>query len=178
MADQEKKQPDKDSLNIEYQECVSASRFVVGTRFNYFLSFTTFFFILVGAFHYVWASDQNVFGTLKPTVMLTIALFGLFMVAIALTLEQRAAQLYKDADKRATELERLMGIQGGIRQIFIFTLPAQRKKFFFIPVTHTASIRMFYRVVNFIWILLMLFSGYHVLYQVLDSLKLLKGDVP
>lgn len=146
---------------MEYQECVSASRFVVGTRFNYFVSFTTFFFILVGGFHYAWASQVNVFGGLKPWIMLAIALFGLYMVAIALILERRAAQLYRTADNRAADLERLMGIQGGIRQIFV--MPWQRKKFLGIPVTHTASIRMFYGVVALIWISLILFSVYQIL---------------
>lgn len=152
---------DPDFLKLEYQECVSASRFVVGTRFNYFVSFTTFFFILVGGFHYIWTTETKVFGELKPWIMLAIAVFGIYMVVTALILEQRAAQLYRTADNRAAELERLMGIQNGVRQIFV--MPVQKKKFLGIPITHTASIRMFYRVVAFIWILLVLFSVYRSL---------------
>lgn len=162
MVDQEEKQSDRDTLNIEYQECVTHSRFVVSTRFSYFVSFTTFFLILVGGFHYVWTAEIDVFGKLKPWIMLSISLFGFYMVGIVLILELRAAQLYRASDRRAANLERLMGIKDGIRQIFV--MPEQRKKFFVIPLTHTAGIGMFYGAIALIWFVLILFSVYQIMF--------------
>lgn len=157
MVNQEKQQPDRDLLKLEYQEAVTHSRFIVATRFNYFASFTTFFFILVGGFYYAWIAKEDVLGEpLKSWIMLLVVLFGFYMVTVALFLEHRATQLYRAADNRAAELERLMGIENGIRQILI--MPGRIKKFLGIPITHTTSIRMFYRLVALIWIIAMIFS--------------------
>jgi len=62
LVNQEEKQPDQDLLKLEYEKAISHGEFIVGIRFNYFISFTTFFFILVGAFYYVWATEENVPG--------------------------------------------------------------------------------------------------------------------
>jgi hypothetical protein len=83
------------------------------------------------------------------------------MVAISLILERRAAQLYRAADNRAADLERLMGIQNGIRQIFV--MPELKKKFFGILLTHTASIRMFYGAIAVFWAILVIVSSYQAL---------------
>ena len=162
MTNEEDKQTNRDPLNIEYQECVTHSRFVVSTRFSYFMSFTTFFFVLIGGFHYVWTAEESVFGKLKPWIMLVVSAFGFYMVGIVLILERRAAQLYRAADKRAADIEKLMGIQNGIRQIFIMS--NQRKKFFGIPLTHTAGIAMFYGAVALIWLALIFFSVCDILF--------------
>ena len=131
MVDQEEKEPNRELLNIEYQECVSASRFVVGTRFNYFASFTTLFFILIGGFYYIWSEEEKVEKELKPWLLFVISGFGLYVISTVLILEKRVVQLYRAADKRAAELERLMGIQNGVRQIFI--APERVQYFFGIP---------------------------------------------
>ena len=161
MVNQEEKQPDRELLNIEYQECVSASRFIVGTRFNYFVSFTTLFLILVGGFYYIWSEEEKVEEELKPWLLLAIAVFGLYVISTVLILEKRVVQLYRSADNRAAELERLMGIQNGVRQIFV--APERVQYFFGIPLTHTFGIGMFYKVIFVTWLFAVLFSIYQIL---------------
>ena len=151
-------------LNLEYQECVSASRFLVGTRFNYFASFTTFFIVLIGGFYYVWITEEAKLGYLKPWFLLAISMFGLYTVSTVLILEKRVIQLYRSADNRAADLERLMGIKDGIRQTFV--TPKLQSKFLGIPMTHTAGIGLFYKVIFVIWLVVVIFSTY----QILDSL--------
>lgn len=153
--------PDPDFLKLEYQECVSASRFVVGTRFNYFTSFTTFFVVLVGGFYYVWTTKKETLGELKPWFLLAIAVFGLYTVSTVLILEQRAIQLYRAADNRAAELEQLMGIKDGIRQIFVSS--GRKSKFLGIPLTHTVGIGLFYWVIFVIWLIAVFFGIYQSL---------------
>ena len=174
MAYQEEKPPDRWLLKIEYQECVSHGRFIVGIRFSYFVSFTTFFFALVGAFHYVWATQDEVFGKLKPWLMLAIAMFGFYTVIVAMIIERRSIQLYRASDSRAADVELMMGIRGGIRQTF--KMPWRTQYFFrIIPVTHSAGVAMLYRAVAFIWIVLALFSAYKILSSFLQAKEVCCG---
>ena len=92
--------------------------------------------------------------------MFAVASFGAYMAIIVLILEQRTIQLYRTADNRAAELEKLLGIKDGIRQIFV--MPGQVKKFLGVPITYTASITMFYWGVALIWILAMIVSMYQI----------------
>lgn len=150
-----------DLLKLEYQECVSSSRFHVGIRFSYFVSFTTVFLILVGTFNYIWAMEPDKLGRLKPWTMISIAGFGLFTAIVAIMIEIRNHQLYRTADIRAAFLEKKMGIIGiigGIRQIY--ANPVKPHRILWVPITHTVGIRMFYGVVLLIWILLILISRY------------------
>lgn len=173
MVSQEEKQPDQDLLKLEYQEAVSHSRFIVGIRFSYFISFITIFFALVGAFHYVWISEAKALEQLKPGIMLAIAMFGFYMVVVAIIIERRNIQLYRAADNRAADLERLMGIKGGIRQIYV--MPWRTQYFFGITVTHSMGVAMFYRAVAFIWIALALFSVYKILSSFLQAKEVCCG---
>ena len=164
LASQEE-QPNRELLKIEYQECVSSGRFIVGIRFSYFVSFTTFFFILVGAFHYVWTSEVEALKQLRPGVMLAIAGFGFYTVIVAMILEKRSIQLYRTSDNRAADVEQLMGIKSGIRQIFMMPFRTQYLFIKKIPITHSMGIAMFYRAVASIWIVLILFSVYEIVYS-------------
>ena len=166
MVNQEEKQPDRELLNIEYQECVSASRFVVGTRFNYFVSFTTLFLVLIGGFYYIWAEEEKMEEEIRPWLLLAIALFGLYVIGTVLILEQRAIKLYRSADNRASKLEQLMGIQNGIRQIFV--APEQKSKFLGVPLTHTVGIGSFYWFIALFWASLVLISGYQSLLTIFN----------
>ncbi|MDO8660009.1 MAG: hypothetical protein Q7K54_05435 [Candidatus Parcubacteria bacterium] len=150
-----------DLLKLEYEKAISHGEFIVGIRFNYFLSFTTFFFILVGAFHYVLITEEKVFGGLKPWLMFAIALFGFYTVVVAFIIELRSVQLYRASDQRAADLEMLMGIKNGIRQILL--MPKRKIPLIGIPVGHAAGIAMFYGAVSLFWILLTFFSYYQIL---------------
>lgn len=141
--------PDPFFINLEYQECVSVSRFVVGNRFNYFVSFTTFFVVLVGGFYYVGITEKEILQELKPWFLLAIAGFGLYTSIIVLILEQRGIQIYQTADNRAAELERLMGIKDGIRQILVMS--QRKKKLLGVPLTYTFGIKSFYWLIFVIW---------------------------
>lgn len=66
MQETDEKMTDKELLQLEYRECVEHGRFMVGVRFNYFITFTTFFFVLIGAYNYVLIAEPKVFGVLKP----------------------------------------------------------------------------------------------------------------
>lgn len=161
MVNQGEKHPDRELLNIEYQECVSASRFFVGTRFNYFASFTTLFLVLIGGFYYIWAEEEKVNKELNPWLLFAISLFGLYVISTILILEQRVIQLYRATDNRAAELELLMGIKNGIRQTLV--APGRVQHFLGIPLTHTFGIEMFYKVIFVIWLIVVLFSTYQIL---------------
>ncbi len=161
MVNQEEKQPDQDLLKLEYEKAISHGEFIVGIRFNYFISFTTFFFILVGAFYYVWATEENVPEKLKPVLMIAISVFGFYTVGVAFIIELRSVQLYRASDQRAADLEKLMGIKDGIRQILL--MPKQKLRFLRITIGHAAGIAMFYVLVAFVWIFLLCFSVYKTL---------------
>lgn len=156
MVDQGEKQPDRDLLKLEYQECNSHTRFIVGIRFSYFVSFTTLFFALVGAFYFVWISEAKELQQLKPVAMLAIAGFGFYTVFVARMIEQRNIQLYRTSDSRAADLEWLMEIKEGIHRILV--MQGRKQYLLKIPVTHTRAIDMFYRAVAIVWVLLVLFS--------------------
>ena len=157
---EDEKNPDRELLKLEYEECVSHGRFVIGIRFTFFVSFLTVFFVLMGAYHYIWATEPKVFRHLKPFVLLAAALFGLYTVIVAKIIERRNIQTYRTCDDRASILERMMGIQNGIRQVFASLEWEQR--FLGIPMTHAVGISMFYWAVTLIWTLLILFSSYQL----------------
>lgn len=148
-------------LNLEFDECVSSSRFHVGVRFNYFISFTTIFFGLVAAFHLVWTTEPDVFGKLKPWFLFAISLFGFFTAIVAIIIELRTYQIFRAADKQADLLEERMGIKHGIRKIYAEPLPPYR--FLKIPLRHTVAIGFFYGLIAFVWTLLIIFSVYEIL---------------
>jgi len=160
------KPPDQDLLKLEFQECVSAGRFFVGLRFTYFFSFTTFFFILIGAFHYVWTSEAKELEIIKPVIMLAIAVFGFYTVISAMIIERRNIQLFRIADRRAAFLEgeKGMGIKDGIRQTYLSIEWTQY--FWRIPVAHSVGIMMIYGAATFVWILLFLFSIGFFIYKI------------
>lgn len=164
MADEEQPPQNQELLRLEYHECVSHSRFIVGIRFTYFVSFTSFFFILVGAYHYIWASAPEVFGQLKPWLRLVVGLFGFFVLGVAWFIEWRGAQISRTFDRRAAELEKLMGIENGIRQNLAD--PKQRNRFLGIPVAHTVAISLFYSGIAIVWFLLVVYSGYLLRFSV------------
>lgn len=160
---EERGTPDQELLKLEYQECASHSRFTVGHRFTYFVSFSTFFFLLIGAYNYIWSTEQMVFGELKDTLLLVISGFGFITVAIASMIERRNVHIFRICDSRAATVEKLMGISGvggGIWQILVD--PGRRERFLNIPISHTVAISFFYLVVAIIWFLLIIFSSYQM----------------
>lgn len=154
----EEKVENQNLLRFEFQECVSHSRFVVGIRFTYFVSFTSFFFVMVGAYHYVWASEPRVFGELKPWLLLILSTFGSFVLVVAWFIEKRGAQISKVFDTRAATLEKAMGIENGVRQKLVD--PEQKPRSLGIPISHTLAISIFYSVIALVWFLLIGYSGY------------------
>jgi len=160
---EEREMPEQELLKLEYQECVAHSRFTVGHRFTYFISFATIFFILIGAYNYVWTAEAKTSGQLKPVLLLMIAIFGFFTVFTAWMIEKRCIQIYRTCDNRAASLERLMGIgDGGIWQVL--TDQGRREKFFGIPIGHATAISLFYGIVSTIWLLLVVLSSYLILF--------------
>ena len=162
---EERGMSDQELLKLEYQECAAHSRFTVGHRFTYFVSFSTFFFLLIGAFNYVWITQQRVFGELKNYLLVMISGFGFLTVIIAILIERRNVQIFRTCDNRAAVIERRMGIGGvggGIWQIL--TDPERRQRFLNIPVSHTVAISLFYTAVAIIWWLLIIFSIYQTLF--------------
>jgi len=162
---EEREISDQELLKLEYQECASHSRFTVGHCFTYFVSFSTFFFLLIGAYNYVWSTEQRVFGDLKNFLLLTIAGFGFLAVIIAQIIEQRNVQIFRACDSRAATVERLMGIGGiggGIWQIL--TDPERRERLLNIPISHTVAISLLYLLVVIIWFSLIILSVYQMLF--------------
>ena len=157
--DEAEKPPKDDLLRLEYQECVSHSRFIVDIRFRYFVSFTTFFFVLMGAYGYIWVSEKKVFGELKSFLLCALAFFGLMTVVVATMIERRNIHIFRTCNNRAAMLERLMGIEeigGGIWQLLAD--PARRRKFLGITVAHTTAISVFYGAVFLVWLMILVFS--------------------
>lgn len=154
----EEKVENQNLLHFEFQECVSHSRFVVGIRFTYFVSFTSFFFVIIGTYHYVWASEPGVFGELKPWLLLTLSTFGSFVLVVAWFIEKRGAQISRAFDARAATLEKAMGIENGIRQKLVD--PKQKPRSLGIPISHTLTISIFYSGIALVWFLLIGYSGY------------------
>ena len=162
---EERKPSDQELFKLEYKECSTHSRFTVGNRFTYFVSFATFFFLLVGVYNYVWATEIKVFGQLKPVLLSLISWFGLITVGVAWMIERRCIHIYRTCDNRAAMIERLMdigGLGGGIWQIL--TDSGRRRKFLGIPIGHATAISLFYLTVSTIWILLFLLSIYLLLF--------------
>lgn len=161
---EEREAKDQELFKLEYQECASHSRFTVGHRFTYFISFATIFFVLIGAYNYVWITEVKALGQLKSLFLLLISIFGLITVWVAWMIEWRCIQIYRTCDNRAAAVERLMGIGGGgIWQVL--TDQGRRKKFLGIPIGHVAAISLFYGAVLSTWLLLVMVSGYLFLFS-------------
>ena len=161
---EEKKASDQELFKLEYQECSTHSRFTAGNRFTYFISFATIFFVLIGAFNYIWITEGKVFGQLKALLLFLVSGFGLITVWVAWLIESRCIQIYRICDNRAAMIERLMdigGLGGGIWQIL--TDSGRRRKFLGIPIGHATAISLFYGAVLTVWLLL-LFSSYLLLF--------------
>lgn len=144
----------KDLLKLQYEKCIEHGNIIVGTRFTYFVSFTTVFFVLMGAWYYIWTSEAVAVVPLKSYILGATAIFGFMSVSVAIIIELRNIQVFKTCYKLAAKVEGEMKIRGGIWQILMN--PKIVRKFLYIPVSHTAAIMIFYGSVAIIWILLLL----------------------
>lgn len=138
----------KERLKLEYQECVSASRSFVTIRFSFFISFMTFFGVLIGVSQYLVLNREE-FGFIWPFLLCIISIFGLAVVLCARLIEERNIFLYHTCDVRAALLENRMGISAGIHGIL-----RDRKsigRVFGIEMTHTSGILILYYLVGTVW---------------------------
>ena len=143
-------------MRLEYQECNSASRFFVGIRFSFFVSFMTFFVILIGGYQYVWR-NQEVFKDLQFYLLIFISFFGLLTTFAALLIEMRNIVLYQYCDKRAAVLEQEMKIWNGVRCMLISPTTKLRLG---LSVKHTVAIKILYNATAVIWFILLVHGAY------------------
>lgn len=151
---QEDESPDNDGMDIhrlQYEKCIEHGNIIVGTRFSFFASFATIFFVLMGAYYYIWTSETGLIVPLKPIILFLTAIFGFMSASVAIITEMRNIQVIRTCYRQAAFIEsKKLKIRGGIWQILM--KPGIIRKFLYIPVSHTFGIMTFYVSVAIIWI--------------------------
>ena len=79
---------EREELHLEYKECASLSRFVMGLRFSFFATFVTFFVVLMVGYNHVWAAPKE-YGALRTWLLIGISIFGCVVATFAWVIEIR-----------------------------------------------------------------------------------------
>lgn len=148
----------RQELHLEYQECGTLSRFIMGLRFTFFASFITLFIVLIGGYYHVWSADDQIFGALQPYLLFMISFFGIMTAIVASAIEIRNIEIGNMCDRHAAEIEESLGIRDGIYQKILQWTFGDIK----IPLTQPLIVYGLYVAILFIWFLLSIYSIYHL----------------
>lgn len=151
-----------ENLRLEYQECGSESRFLMGVRFTFFATFIAFSAVLMGAYQYVWAG-ADVFGSLQPYVLFTVSLFGIITAFVAVMIETRNIVLADMCNKRSAALETKLDIDAGIHQQISDWAVREGHT----PFTQTFAVYILYDCAFLVWVALLIYSTYRVSVQLM-----------
>ena len=155
---QEELEEKRQELRLEYQECSTLSRFIMGLRFTFFASFITLFVVLIGAYYHIWSAEDKVFGVLQSYLLFMISCFGIITAIAAGAIEIRNIEIGNMCDRHAAEIEERLGIKDGIYQKILQWTSGAIK----IPFTQPLIVHGLYVAICVIWFLLIIYSIHHL----------------
>ena len=140
---------EREELHLEYKECASLSRFVMGLRFSFFATFVTFFVVLMVGYNHVWAAPKE-YGALRTWLLIGISIFGCVVATFAWVIEIRNLFISSTCEQHAETLERKMKIDRGLYH----RLRRRGAQWLRFPATETYMVAAFYNLTFFIWVVL------------------------
>lgn len=147
----------REELHLEYKECASLSRFVMGLRFSFFATFVTFFVVLMVGYNHVWAAPKD-YGALRPWLLVGMSVFGCAVATFAWVIEIRNLFISATCDQHAEALERRLNIDRGLYH----RLRRRGAQWLRFPATETYMMAGFYNLAFFIWVALLICSAIYL----------------
>lgn len=143
----------REELHLEYKECASLSRFVMGLRFSFFATFVTFFVVSVVGYNHVWAAPKE-YGLFQPWLLISIPFFECVVATFAWMIEIRNLFISATCEQHAEALEKKMGINRGLYH----RLRRRGAQWLRFPATETYMVAGFYNITCCIWMVILAYS--------------------
>lgn len=144
---------EREELHLEYKECASLSRFVMGLRFSFFATFVTFFVVLMVGYNHVWAAPKK-YGPFQPWLLASISFFGCVVATFAWVIEIRNLFISSTCEQHAEALERRMKIDRGLYH----RLRRRGAQWLRFPATETYVVAGFYNITFCVWMVILVYS--------------------